>query len=443
MRINELAIPHYSLFETIQIALDRHYISDEKAESIYQEIEELTLHLALHYQHQNSSSVSQSQFLRIIDTINYMFKHSCKDPKALNDHSIVFFFEDGLHTLKRDTQKIQAIYDSLKTQILPIQNDRYLSIINEQIPNFLKTLQEYRAVFNYCYVEGDLDYPLIDGLPLDHDMYGLSGIDLVIYYIRRFTLENRFCWYFRHDLPELIGQYVALKGISIDYLSINLFELIVCQMTAYSLLHHSIGLFFEKTDIDELKNILSDKDITHEITSSLSHVADQEVRNYLLSYKENIIRIFKYFIYESYDAFLYQPAFSEKTMVYLESSDNAVFDKAFDDLKEMTKVEEKIQYLSDIPLYDMLDLLENDIFYGKEYWQFFSSMDLKEVAVIIKLLNPNGDAFHQTQCLNRSLLEELESSMEWQRQFIHFLKALSSAKLSEIEKWLNCLKIVC
>lgn len=214
-------------------------------------------------------------------------------------------------------------------------------------------------------------------------------------------------------------------------------------MTAYSLLHHSIGLFFEKTDIDELKNILSDKDITHEITSSLSHVADQEVRNYLLSYKENIIRIFKYFIYESYDAFLYQPAFSEKTMVYLESSDNAVFDKAFDDLKEMTKVEEKIQYLSDIPLYDMLDLLENDIFYGKEYWQFFSSMDLKEVAVIIKLLNPNGDAFHQTQCLNRSLLEELESSMEWQRQFIHFLKALSSAKLSEIEKWLNCLKIVC
>ena len=410
MRINELALPRYSLFETIQDALDRHYINGEQAESLFQEIEELTLHLALHYQHQNSSSVSQSQFLRIIDTLNYMFKHSCKDPKALNDHSIVFFFEDGLHTLKRETQKIQVIYESLKTQILPVQNDRYLSIINEQIPNFLKTLQEYGAVFNYCYVEGDLDYPLIDGLPLDHDMYGLSGTDLVIYYIRRFALENHFCWYFRHDLPELIHQYETLKGISIDYLSINLLELIASQMTAYSLLHHSIGLFFEKTDIDELKNILLNKDITYEITSALFHVADQ-------------------------------PVSSEKTIVYLESPVNTIFDKAFHDLKEMTKAEEKIQYLSDVPLYDVLDLLGNDIFYGKEYQQFFSGMDLKEVAVIIKLLNPNGDAFHQTQCLNHSLLEELESSREWQRQFIQFLKGLSSANQAEIEKWLHCLKI--
>lgn len=441
MGINEIALPHYSLFQTIQIALDRHFISDEKAESLYREIEELTLHLALHYQHQNSSSVSQSQFLRIIDTINYMFKHSCKDPKALNDHSVMFFFEEGLHILKRDTQKIQDIYESLKTQLLPVQNDRYLNIINEQIPNFLKTLQEYRAVFNYCYIEGDLDYPLIDGLPLDHDMYGLSGTDLVIYYIRRFALENHFCWYFRHDLPELIHQYEALKGIPIDYLSINLFELVVNQMTAYSLVHHSIGLFFEKTDIDELKSILSDKDITHEITSALSYIADQEVRNYLLRYKENIIRTFNYFIYENYEAFIYPPVISDKTMVYLEPLTASIFDKAFDDLKIMTNVEQKIQYLSDIPLYDVLDLLENDIFYGNEYQQFFSNMDLKEAAVIIKLLDPNGDAFHQTQCLNHCLLEELESSMEWQQQFIGFLKRVSSADQAEIEKWLNCLKI--
>lgn len=442
MGINEIALPHYSLFQTIQMALDRHFISDEKADGLYREIEELTLHLALHYQHQNSSSVSQSQFLRIIDTINYMFKHSCKDPKALNNHSIMFFFEEGLHILKRDTQKIQDIYEALKTQILPVQNDRYLSIIHEQIPNFLKTLQEYRAVFNYCYIEGDLDYPFIDGLPLDHDMYGLSGTDLVMYYIRRFALENHFCWYFRHDLPELIHQYEILKGISIDYLSINLFELVVNQMTAYSLLHHSIGLFLDKTDLDELKNSLSDKDITHEITSALSLITDQEVRNYLLCYKENILRTFKYFIHENYEAFIYQPVTSEKTMVYLEPMTVSVFDKAFDDLKAMTKTEQKIQYLFDVSLYDVLDLLENDIFYGNEYQQFFSTMDLKEAAVIIKLLNPNGDAFHQTQCLSHSLFEELESSMEWQRQFIQFLKGLSFADQVEIEKWLNGLKIV-
>ena len=73
-----------------------------------------SLNLTLYYQQQNSKSVSRCQFLRIIDVIDYMFKHGCQAPKELNDHSIAFFFKEGLHRLKRDTKKIQNIYESIK-----------------------------------------------------------------------------------------------------------------------------------------------------------------------------------------------------------------------------------------------------------------------------------------------------------------------------------------
>ena len=173
----------------------------------------LVKELVCRYNHNQSTSISLEDFKHILDTIDYILEHGET-------------FDEGIQSIQSDIKEIQRIYKSI--QLLPINNEKYLNVLKKQIPFFIQSVTGEDALFHYCDISVDLDYPLIDGIPLYHDMYHLRGTDLVLYYLKRLSEENHFCSLF-DDLETFIEDYEKSIKTSVYDLQINFFELVVHQ----------------------------------------------------------------------------------------------------------------------------------------------------------------------------------------------------------------------
>ena len=118
----------------------------------------LVKELVCHYNHNQSTSISLEDFKHILDTIDYILEHGET-------------FDEGIQSIQSDIKEIQRIYKSI--QLLPINNEKYLNVLKKQIPFFIQSVTGKDALFHYCDISVDLDYPLIDGI---------RGTDLVLYY---------------------------------------------------------------------------------------------------------------------------------------------------------------------------------------------------------------------------------------------------------------------
>ena len=173
----------------------------------------LVKELVCRYNHNQSTSISLEDFKHILDTIDYILEHGET-------------FDEGIQSIQSDIKEIQRIYKSI--QLLPINNEKYLNVLKKQIPFFIQSVTGEDALFHYCDISVDLDYPLIDGIPLYHDMYHLRGTDLVLYYLKRLSEENHFCSLF-DDLETFIEDYEKTIKTYVYDLQINFFELVVHQ----------------------------------------------------------------------------------------------------------------------------------------------------------------------------------------------------------------------
>ena len=199
----------------------------------------LIKNLVSRYNHNQSTSISLDDFKHILDTIDYILEHG----ETL---------EEGIQSIQSDIKEIQRIYESIK--ILRIHNEKYLNVLEKQIPFFIQSVTGEDALFHYCDISVDLDYPLIDGIPLYHDMYHLRGTDLVLYYLKRLSEENYFCSLF-DDLDTFIESYEKTIKTSVYDLQVNFFELAVHQCIGHISIYHSPGLLIH--DQKEVKDISS------------------------------------------------------------------------------------------------------------------------------------------------------------------------------------------
>lgn len=446
-KISLVTSDRVSLYSIVETALKYNAISSSKARELYQEADELCRDLVAYYNHQNSTSLSRNSFTRIWDTINYMFIHGFnvfnQSYSSLNEHHIREFYTVGLNTVLKDVETIHQILKQVRNRKLSISNDRYLSILNEQIPNYLLLLMRYNAIFNYCAIDEDLDYPLFDGLPLYHDMYHLSGTDLVLTYLKRFQIENDFCFYFKDQIPDLIRQYESCKGVSIEYLGVNIFEIILVQCIAHLCLFDCVGIFLEKTDVDRLQRKLMHTNILEEIEIALSKLHElitQEIADTICYFKKEIVSKFESFIQDDIDIFIYPRDNNDKKVIILnQSSTNINFLRVLEHVSNLDNLHDKVNYLKTIEMsiYDVFDLLENDIFVKEEYFYYFSSCSTQEVAIFIKALLPDIGSFHQKCILDDNLYNELDCSIEWQQYFKEFLMSCDNITKKEIEENIN------
>ena len=330
--------------------------------------------LVFRYNHNQSTSISLEDFQHILDTIDYILEHG----ETL---------EEGIQSIQSDIKEMQRIYKSI--QILPFNNEKYLNVLKKQIPFFIQSVTGEDALFHYCDISVDLDYPLIDGIPLYHDMYHLRGTDLVLYYLKRLSEENYFCSLF-NDLESFIEDYEKTIKTSVYDLQVNFFELVVHQCIGHISIYHSPGLLIH--DQKEVKDI--------------SSIVD--------SFNYPMIDLFKGRIIASFDTI---------PIIYPQDTYQISFNHEGADFYEILNQFEysrDISLLRQLSIYDLIDFLEQDILTEKEYITFFSHLTAIEIVSILKLILPELDTFLHEINID-DLINELDPSITYQEVLSHFI----------------------
>lgn len=437
-----------NLFQIIADGYASSRITSLQQELFYHEIEEIAFQCVKQLNYAESTSISRKQRDHILRTISYLILHgssAMKEDICLCQHDLSFYFNQGMEIVKDDIEKIRNILEDIKLQKVNFAHERYASIIHEQIPSFLNSVHQHDGLFHYCYLEDDLDYPLIDGLPLDHHMYHKQGSDLMLYYIQRFQIENSICFKFNHEVDELMDQFQQLNGLTVSDLNLNVCSLLLNQLIINCALFNKISILFEKEEIETIKkiNIEDVHSIFMRSTNILKELLTHDLISYISAYENQFTEDFIRFIHGQYNMFIY-PINEDKNIFYLKKpQSSSEFLSDLNKLYSMEKTEDKIVYLrqKDLSIYDLFDLLEHDIFYGEEYNEYFSTLSSIEIALIIRMMHQDAFVFNQQNGLNDSFINQMEADMQWQYSLIDFLKTLNRQKRKEIESWMNQIKI--
>ena len=440
-----------NLFHILHNALLQNKITQNRYEQLLKQSEILFNKLMKQLNHNGSSSLSQTSFKRIWQTIDYLFclgyalKHN--NAQLLNAYTIDNFFNDGEKQSICDYDKIKQLYKEIQKEKLPFENERFHNIIEEQIPEYIKLLESPNAIFHYCHCSYDLDYPLIDGLALYHNMYEKKGAQLVRYYVERFYIEYKFCFLFKKQLPSFFEEYEKCKGISLHTISINLLEILCVQMYINICLNKSIQLSLTKEQLYRFKKQYQQIPITQILEDCFTHLSqylNASLLAYLKTYEAILYEAFHRIILCNHDIAVYE--FIDplcQTLNLIPASSNIQFVYALNEIQNKKDIKEKIDYIKKHvhTIYDVLDLLDSNIFYEKEYIYYFSQLTTQEIATIILVLNPTPYAFHQEVSILKILDSDVFEEFTWLSYFCEYIETLPIEEHNQIHSFLKHTKL--
>ncbi|MEG0562668.1 DUF6179 domain-containing protein [Anaerorhabdus sp.] len=434
-----------NVLELINHCKETQVITKQRYKELMVNVKELSKDLVNLFNHKKSSSISFENYKMVMDTISYYVNHGINSEKDLIDTKLVAIYERGVDIVSKDIEELKEIYHQLVLNRLNVSNDRYNSILDEQYPNYFKSLNEYRSIFNHTIAKEDLDYPLFDGMSMDHNMYDSTGSDLYLYYLKRFKIENDFCRIFKEDFCQLIKEFEIQHDVENKFLNINFCDLCTNQFIANSVINRN-GILLSENDYEyfskmDRKQVL---EIIAKNYNNLSNILPKEIAQYLNLFKEQTIMGFNNFYDHNFDFLVYEQKTKEQfNITLLETSENQLFLRNLCNLQLLNNTEEKVNYIheKEVNLFDLLDLFDHDIFDEEEFIEYFNSCSSLELSLLIKQLNPSVGKFNEVVKIDDNLFSDFSDEYSWVFYFIEFLKELDGLRRKELEELLNKIKI--
>lgn len=430
-----------TFFEVWQYLVNHHFMDSEENNQMQIAMFALFKEQVITYNHKRTTTISNPKYKQIVNSVYYALDHAPtfkKDPlTAIKANNIKNLYEEGKQVLQAMQESIFDAYGLLKKESLPIQNERYHDVINNQLLYFY---HEYSIDYRATFCRQDLDYPLLDGLPLIHHMYNLKGVDLVQEYARRLLLEQRFCLqYTQEAIIDLFCAYEIQKGISITYLGINLLEIILNQQLFLFLLpNHKTSLVIDENEIDYLTHVL--KSTKQTINAMFQHVhdnSDEEMYFYLLKYKPTLQSNIEIAIANNAieDLFIHHSPTQKKfTFQDKPSYSNVELQRL---LEKLSYTQDRITFLlsQTLSLIDLIDILNMGILTLEELTSLFHQMDLFTIAILLKYLYPEEFTFHQVIPIDKNTFHTLAKEYDWQTLFLDSIlekNAADQVKLHDV-----------
>lgn len=421
-------------------------ISASRYQELSRNLDSFTKELVLLFNQKNSTSLYREEFIQVLDTLNYMFVHSVQsdnDITLLKHKSIQEYFYQGLEIVQEDEKQIRELFQKVEKIQLPFPNDRYQSIVNEQVTNYLNSLKTNKSWFCYGVVEDDLDYPLVDGTPLYHSMYYMQGSDLILFYLKNFHLEQVFLEAYKDEIEELLLEFEIVKGVSVEWIDINLFELVINQRITASLLDINSTILLKETDIERLHKMYNNQQLTHDsICLAIERIVescDASVKAYILHHQTLLVQHYLSALEINSNFLIYEVLTHKDVLkINIEDREPSKFNYLSAKLNSYSSLDDKIMQMSqaDLNVFDLIDLLESNIFMNDEYLLFFQTTKPLVLAVLIKLRNPELTSFHQQVNLANQL-DELSTSSDWESKLVEYLSSLTIEQLNYIDSYIN------
>lgn len=183
------------------------------------DIAQILIRIVYQYNHKRSTSIAIADAKQFVKSINYVIAHNQLTEQSNN---VEMLYQDGLANLESEYDRLQTAFIKMKNDIINFNNIKYLDIMTTQFTAFFAT---YDLTYKAHICAYDLDYPLIDGMPLDYNMYDLNGLDLVGEYFKRLSMEHQFIRLFsKETITDFLKTYQQQKIIPVECLGLNLCE---------------------------------------------------------------------------------------------------------------------------------------------------------------------------------------------------------------------------
>lgn len=349
-----------------------------------QEYQQILRSKVLQFNHQNSTSISLENYERIRNALDYLFFHSTMTTDingTLHEH-----LDRGKEKIEQDLCHIETLIQQLLHLPFPFLNDAYHDVLHASA-SFLKNWKQADGWLSYPEMTEDLLYPLIDGLPLYHDLYQLKGTDLVMYYLERLHTESMFCNTFASDLPRFYEHFSETRELPIKELLINLSDLLIHQCIIAQILHGTNQILLTSVDQQRFQHLIETQQLDqNQIHSAFIAVFKQmpgQVQTYFYSYADWILHadLSHSMICHQEQALL--PIIRIKKYGRIQSL-SAVLDHLYT-LPSIHKQTAFIQKL-DMGIYDWIDLLDQWLLTEEELQFLFHSMDEISIQILWEAL---------------------------------------------------------
>lgn len=337
-------------------------------------ISEILKDLIMRYTKGESTSVTVEKAEKLIIGIWYTIDAYMKTFENL---------EIAIDTLKKE--EISYIYERGKGVLkedFKITEKLYEKTLKNQICTDLMayntTLSGIENFFKYYDLEFEPDENAADiDYPLIFDDWDMVGLYYMKNYLWNLYVENEICNKFDNkDIHKILKTYGDIYKIDYRDLLINIFEMTI-NNAVFSILCNSNSLEIEKEEFEKLNN-------------NLKKITTEEVRELI----EEII-----------------------------SSDN-IYEK-------ITIINKKINSIK-----DYIDMLKSDCLFEDEYMMLYMSLSNLELSFLGKYVFYGEYRIEDIE-LKKYLRKKINTTNEWEKFYIEYLKSLSESKLKEIENLIN------
>lgn len=361
---------------------------------------------------------------------------------TLKKEEISYIYERGKGVLKEDFKITEKLYEkTLKNQICTD-----LMAYNTTLSGIENFFKYYDLEFEPDENAADIDYPLIFD---DWDMVGL-------YYMKNYLwnlyVENEICNKFDNkDIHKILKTYGDIYKIDYRDLLINIFEMTI-NNAVFSILCNSNSLEIEKEEFEKLNNNLK-KITTEEVRDLISLSVNKIMKDYgLIEYEKTYLENYKeILIKNSLDALKRdnlrtiivvneKNQNNENNLIIDEEKrmDDEEFRELIEEIISSDNIYEKITLINKKinSIKDYVDMLKSDCLFEDEYMMLYMSLSNLELSFLGKYVF-YGEYRIENLDLKKYLRKKINTTNEWEKFYIEYLKSLSESKLKEIENLIN------
>lgn len=359
----------------------------------------------------------------ILYGLDFKFK-SLKDEEGirlLKQQSLETLFREGVELIKGQVEKSKVYFERLKVNRLKVDNFAYNDTIDKGFTDFYPY---YDPEFSGHMSAADIDYPLC------MDEMKEEGITYVYSYLKKLYYENAFCSYFK---IEDINNLLESSDPNEKELLINIFEMVLVNAIGRVLVHKDLtGLGLSKADISILQSQFENEKFPLNLLQSaaMEIINTFKINGFL---KQYILcacipvgkRIEVAVVNQTLDK-IFVPFKRARDIATIDFKDGEsladdVFKEVIEAVCSAGGVTDKLEIFKTHihSLKDMVDFLESECLYGREYQALYRSLSELELALLLKILTVE-DEMHFKVCLQEIKQKEVLMHI-WESELICFL----------------------
>ncbi|QIK69897.1 hypothetical protein G7062_06145 [Erysipelothrix sp. HDW6C] len=415
-------------FYTFQSFFETHPPLQKQLMFEFQEIIEAMIR---QYNHNLSTVISRQLYFEFKESVYYVLDHGFRNYDAIHLNTVNIcrqIYSQGWDIIHEDLREISNILSYLHQHPLPLDNERFNNIIAEQLPGFLEA---YDVRFGAIFCEYDLDYPLIDGIPMDHNMYDLTGSDLVLEYAKRYLIEYDFLLHQNEkELNFFIHTYEQAKGIATIYLGLNYVDILLTQMILNTMQFSRPANLLEtlnSADFDSLVESSNPQRILESELIQLTRVYGDyfhRIQPFLWARIKIAIKNNSF-----HDLYISTPSESESfTFHDKKALSDDEFKNLISQLQQCSSPQQQIDLLfrSSLSLRDLMDVLDHDVFFSDGVlYDCFHHLDPHVIGYMVYLIWPTMFVFNQTPTKTDFRRDDTVLS-PWQHTFQRYIVHLNA-----------------